>query len=74
MVAPIPADLDSHLLSRSKDLWGRANECGVLGKSWSHPPEDTYDLTVAPEDAPDQPEFVEIDWADVPNCDNERLI
>ena len=58
---PIPADLDSPY-SVDQNLWGRANECGVLENPWNIAPEDAYDLTVAPEDAPDSPEFVEIDF------------
>lgn len=58
---PIPADLDSPY-SVDQNLWGRANECGVLENPWNTPPEDAYDLTIAPEDAPDKPEFVEIDF------------
>ena len=58
---PIPADLDSPY-SVDQNLWGRANECGVLENPWNITPEDAYDLTVAPEDAPDSPEFVEIDF------------
>ena len=58
---PIPADLDSPY-SVDQNLWDRANECGVLENPWNIAPEDAYDLTVAPEDAPDSPEFVEIDF------------
>lgn len=58
---PIPADLDSPY-SVDQNLWGRANECGVLENPWNIAPEDAYDLTVAPEDAPDSPEFVEIEF------------
>lgn len=58
---PIPADLDSPY-SVDQNLWGRANECGVLENPWNQAPEDTYDLTVAPETAPDTPLYVEIDF------------
>ncbi len=44
--------------SRPKPL-GRNNEC-VL-KPWNEAPEDAYDLTVAPEVAPDSPAYVNID-------------
>ena len=46
----------------TKTLWGRANECGILEDPWAAPPEDAYDLTVALEDTPDTPDFVEIDF------------
>ena len=58
---PIPADLDSPY-SVDQNLWGRANECGVLENPWSEAPEDAYDLTVAPEAAPDSPLYVNIDF------------
>ena len=58
---PIPADLDSPY-SVDQILWGRANECGVLENPWNEAPEDAYDLTVAPEAAPDSPAYVNIDF------------
>ncbi|RSJ30403.1 argininosuccinate synthase [Streptococcus gordonii] len=58
---PIPADLDSPY-SVDQNLWGRANECGVLENPWNQAPEDAYDLTVAPEAAPDSPAYVNIDF------------
>lgn len=58
---PIPADLDSPY-SVDQNLWGRANECGVLENPWNEAPEDAYDLTVAPEVAPDSPAYVNIDF------------
>ena len=58
---PIPADLDSPY-SVDQNLWGRANECGVLENPWNEAPEDAYDLTVAPEAAPDSPAYGNIDF------------
>lgn len=58
---PIPADLDSPY-SVDQNLWGRANECGVIENPWNQAPEDAYDLTVASEAAPDTPLYVEIDF------------
>ena len=58
---PIPADLDSPY-SVDQNLWGRANECGVLENPWNEAPEDAYDLTVAPEAALDSPAYVNIDF------------
>ena len=58
---PIPADLDSPY-SVDQNLWGRANECGVLENPWNEAPEDAYDLTVAPEAASDSPVYVNIDF------------
>lgn len=58
---PVPADLDSPY-SVDQNLWGRANECGVLENPWNEAPEDAFGITVSPEQAPDQPEYVEIEF------------
>lgn len=41
---PIPINLDSPY-SIDQNLWGRANECGILEDPWAAPPEGAYDLT-----------------------------
>ena len=58
---PIPADLDNPY-SVDQNLWGRANECGVLENPWNEAPEEAYDLTKSPESAPDTPEYVDIEF------------
>lgn len=60
---PVPIKLDSPY-SIDQNLWGRANECGILEDPWATPPEDAYDLTNAIEDTPDSPETVEIDFVE----------
>ena len=56
---PIPIDLDSPY-SVDQNLWGRANECGILEDPWVEAPKDAFELTADPVDAPDTPEVVEI--------------
>lgn len=56
---PIPVDLDSPY-SVDANLWGRANECGILEDPWATPPEDAYEMTKPLEETPDEPEYVEI--------------
>lgn len=56
---PIPVDLDNPY-SVDANLWGRANECGILEDPWATPPEGAYEMTVALEDTPDVPETIEI--------------
>ncbi|MDQ0222795.1 argininosuccinate synthase [Streptococcus moroccensis] len=56
---PVPANLDSPY-SVDQNLWGRANECGVLENPWNEAPEDAFGITNSPETAPDQPEYIEI--------------
>lgn len=58
---PIPIDLDSPY-SIDQNLWGRSNECGILEDPWAAPPEDAYELTSSIENAPDEPDIVEIDF------------
>ena len=58
---PVPADLDSPY-SVDQNLWGRANECGVLENPWNEAPEDAFGITVAVENAPDTPEYVDIEF------------
>ncbi|WP_088103820.1 argininosuccinate synthase [Halalkalibacter urbisdiaboli] len=56
---PIPVDLDNPY-SVDANLWGRANECGVLEDPWAAPPEGAYEMTAPLEKTPDQPEYIEI--------------
>lgn len=58
---PIPIDLESPY-SVDQNLWGRANECGVLEDPWAAPPEDAFGLTVSIENAPDTADVIEIDF------------
>lgn len=67
---PIPINLDSPF-SIDQNFWGRSNECGILEDPWAAPPEDAYEMTLALEDTPNKPEFVEIGFeAGVPTTLN----
>lgn len=67
---PIPINLDSPF-SIDQNLWGRSNECGILEDPWAAPPEDAYEMTLALEDTPNKPEFIEIGFeAGVPTTLN----
>ncbi|MFH0940681.1 MAG: argininosuccinate synthase [Candidatus Omnitrophota bacterium] len=46
--------------SIDKNLWGISIECGVLEDPYHEPPKDAYQMTVAPEDAPSKPTYIEI--------------
>lgn len=56
---PVPIGLASPY-SIDQNLWGRANECGILEDPWAAPPADAYDLTAHLEDTPDTPDIIEI--------------
>lgn len=58
---PIPIDLDSPY-SIDQNLWGRANEAGVLEDPWTAAPEDAFDLTKPIENTPDEPEELTINF------------
>ena len=58
---PVPANLDNSY-SVDQNLWGRANECGVLENPWNQAPEDAFGITNSPEEAPDTPEFIDIEF------------
>lgn len=48
--------------SIDENLWGIAIECGVLEDPTMPPPEDAYQITCNPLDAPDKPETVSISF------------
>ncbi|HDP96859.1 MAG TPA: argininosuccinate synthase, partial [Euryarchaeota archaeon] len=58
---PCPVTKKS-IYSIDESLWGRAIECGSLDDPWTEPPEEAFKWTVSPSDAPDEPEYIEIDF------------
>ena len=58
---PIPVDVDSPY-SIDENLWGRSIECGLLEHPEAEPPEEVFAWTNPPEKAPDNPEYVEIEF------------
>jgi argininosuccinate synthase len=44
--------------SVDENLWGRSVECGILEDPSVEPPEEAYEWTCAPADAPAKPEYV----------------
>jgi argininosuccinate synthase len=46
--------------STDENMWGRSCECGVLEDAWQEPPEDAWEWTVSPQNAPNEPTYVEI--------------
>jgi argininosuccinate synthase len=56
---PIKATLKS-IYSRDGNLWHLSHEGGPLEDPWMEPDEAMFQLSVSPESAPDQPEYVEI--------------
>jgi argininosuccinate synthase len=56
---PVTATLKS-IYSRDRNLWHLSHEGGMLEDPWNEPEEAMYQLTTAPERAPDEPEYVTI--------------
>ena len=56
---PVPSTLEKPY-STDDNLWGRSIEAGVLEDPWVEPPADVYQWTRDPQDAPDQPRYVEV--------------
>lgn len=48
--------------STDENLWGRSCECGVLEDPWTEPPEEAFEWTTSPQDAPDKPEYIELEF------------
>ena len=58
---PVPVTIASPY-SVDSNLWGRSIECGVLEDAWEEPPADIYTLTRAPEQCPDEPAYIDIEF------------
>jgi argininosuccinate synthase len=49
---------EKSIYSRDANIWHLSHEGGVLEDPWQEPEEAMYQITVAPEKAPDEPEYV----------------
>lgn len=58
---PVAATKDNPY-SIDENIWGIAIECGVLEDPMVEPPADAFQITVSPEEAPDEPEYVMIEF------------
>ncbi len=58
---PVSATRKS-IYSRDSNIWHLSHEGGMLEDPWLEPEEEMYQLTVAPERAPDEPEYITIDF------------
>ena len=56
---PIKASLKS-IFSRDGNLWHLSHEGGPLEDPWNEPEEEMFQLSVSPQNAPDQPETIQI--------------
>jgi argininosuccinate synthase len=51
---------EKSIFSRDRNLWHLSHEGGPLEDPWLEPPESMYLLSASPENAPDEPEYVDI--------------
>jgi argininosuccinate synthase len=58
---PITAS-ERSIYSRDRNLWHLSHEGGPLENPWLEPEPEMYTLTVSPEEAPDEPAVVEIEF------------
>jgi len=58
---PITATREK-IYSEDRNLWHISHEGGVLENPWAEPEESMYVLSVSPEQAPDKPQYVEIEF------------
>ncbi|MFW6113938.1 MAG: argininosuccinate synthase [Actinomycetota bacterium] len=56
---PVPASVESPY-SVDENLWGRSCEAGILEDPMAEAPEDAYEWTVSPREAPEEAEYMEI--------------
>lgn len=67
---PVTATTEK-IYSRDRNIWHLSHEGGLLEDPWNEPAEDMFMLSVAPEAAPDQPEYIVLDFeAGVPQSVN----
>jgi argininosuccinate synthase len=48
--------------SIDRNMWGASIECGALEDPWAAPPPDAWQMTTAPEEAPDEPEEMIVEF------------
>jgi len=58
---PIPVGKESPY-SYDTNLWGKSAEAGPLEDPWVEPPSDVHQWTREPDEAPDEPAYVEIEF------------
>jgi argininosuccinate synthase len=58
---PVTATVKS-IYSRDSNLWHLSHEGGLLEDPWNEPEESMYQISTSPENAPDEPGYVEIEF------------
>ena len=50
------------IYSQDRNLWHLSNEGGALEDPWNEPPADMFEWTTSPENAPDTPEYITLEF------------
>ncbi len=58
---PVEAKIESPY-SVDQNIFGRSVEAGLLEDPWDEPPEEAYQWTANTQKAPNEPEYIEIEW------------
>lgn len=58
---PVPVTLEKPY-SCDRNLLHISYEGGILEDPWNEPPENMFEMTVSPERAPDEPQYIDIDF------------
>jgi len=58
---PVSSSLKS-IYSRDRNLWHLSHEGGILEDTWNEADEAMYQISVSPEDAPELPEYLELEF------------
>ncbi len=58
---PVTATVKS-IYSRDRNVWHLSHEGGILEDPWQEPEQEMFQLSVDPQNAPNEPEYVEIDF------------
>jgi argininosuccinate synthase len=56
----VPVSVSKSEYSRDRNIWHMSHEGSILEDPWAEPEEAMFHITVAPEQAPDQPHYVNI--------------
>ncbi len=71
----IPIKPSKSIYSVDQNIWGRSIESGPMENPNAEPPSDAFEWTVSPEDAPDEPGYLDIAFRDgVPTGVNGRSL
>jgi argininosuccinate synthase len=58
---PVTATIKS-IYSRDSNLWHLSHEGGLLEDPWNEPEEAMFQMSTSPENAPDEPQYIEIEF------------